>query len=463
LDFTKPVYWHQGLFLQPHHFQQQELYLKSDFSFFTGLILPYPWGIKTYELNKESLKNNIIELDFGEFIFQDTTIASFPKNAAAVPRVFDPLKINQDKPEKIYLGIKKMSQSSINAHQTENSENLNETFARFVIKGIPDEVKDLYSKGSEAQIEKMTYLLKFYFESELENLQNYCFFPIAVIEKQGDNIYYKNDFIPPLINISASEKIFKLVYNLKESISARARQLEEYKNPLGMKKSSFTTEYFIYLMALQTLNRHLPLLNNVLKFSNLHPWTLYNILCQIAGELSSFSTRINCLGETKIGTKLILEYDHENLWEIYSQISKLILELLDEIIIGPEHIIFLERNEDEFFAEIKEDIFDGQNLYFLIVKTSEDKNILIKNIKNIAKLSSKQTMDILVARALPGIEMINEPSPPYGIPGRPDSTYFKINHLASLFKKVKHEKNICLYFEGAPKDMRCELIVIKGE
>ncbi|MGM0417336.1 MAG: type VI secretion system baseplate subunit TssK [Thermodesulfobacteriota bacterium] len=462
MNSSKPIYWHQGLFLQPQHFQQQELFLKSDFNFINRRMTPFYWGTFNLELNHESLKNNIIEITKGKFIFQDDTIAEFPENSVVPPRAFDPMEIEQDRQYKIFIGLKKISNSEKNTLKTESTDGLNEKSLRYITGFKSDETPDLYSDGPEAETEKMSYLLKIFFEDELESLHNYSYFPVAVIEKDGDSIRYADNYEPPYINISGPKKIYTQILNLKENIISRCRQLEEYKNTGGSGKVAVKTEYLSYILALRTLNRYLPLLDSYLKFKNLHPWSMYLLLTQIAGELSTFSSRINSLGETKSGVSLIPQYNHENIAYCFTQIIKLNQELLDEIIIGPEHIIFLEKNDAMFEGEIPAEAFDRRNSFYLAVKTAENESDLLNEITEISKLASKNRINTLIERSLPGAKLSTEEILPPGLPKKSDCFYFRINTSDSIFENIKKEKSIVFYYEGAPEDAVCEIIVVRN-
>ena len=45
MNDTKPVFWHQGLFLQPQHFQLSEKYQRSLLQPFQAYMQPHFWGV----------------------------------------------------------------------------------------------------------------------------------------------------------------------------------------------------------------------------------------------------------------------------------------------------------------------------------------------------------------------------------------------------------------------------------
>ena len=84
----KPLFWHQGLFLEPQHFQHQDQYMKSLLSPLEGL-QPYFWGVNRLEIREDALNNRSLEITAGEFLFPDGTSLIFPGNAIVPPRSFE--------------------------------------------------------------------------------------------------------------------------------------------------------------------------------------------------------------------------------------------------------------------------------------------------------------------------------------------------------------------------------------
>ena len=50
MNANRPLFWHQGLFLQLHHFHQLDLYVQSLMTPYHRFIQPYLWGIGCMEI-----------------------------------------------------------------------------------------------------------------------------------------------------------------------------------------------------------------------------------------------------------------------------------------------------------------------------------------------------------------------------------------------------------------------------
>ena len=247
-------------------------------------------------------------------------------------------------------------------------------------------------------------MLKIFWETEREQLGDYVLIPIAQLERMGEEIRLSEHFVPPCLTISSSEPLFNLIKEIRDQIAARSHQLEEYKSQRGIQTAEFGARDMVYLLALRSLNRYVPTFFHFTEAQQVHPWMVYGALRQLIGELSSFSERINVMGESEDGNRLLPNYDHRNLWECFSAAQVLVSQLLDEITAGPEYVIRLIYDGTYYAASLKPAIFEGRNRFYLVLKTEEDPKFVLKSIETMAKLSSREHLPILIARALPGLD-----------------------------------------------------------
>ena len=105
MNNKKPVFWHQGLFLQPQHLQLQDLHNDAKMSTIASAGLPYFWGVMRSEVSEGSLAANLVEINSGEFLFKDGAHVVLGENATLVPRSFDDSEVRVDKALNIYLGL----------------------------------------------------------------------------------------------------------------------------------------------------------------------------------------------------------------------------------------------------------------------------------------------------------------------------------------------------------------------
>jgi type VI secretion system protein ImpJ len=460
MDIQRPLFWHQGLFLQPQHFQLFDRFFQSLLMPFYNFIEPHFWGIGEIEIQKTALGIKSFNLLKGIFLFPDGTYVVLPGNAVFEARTFNEAWVEGGKPFTIYIGIKRWNDAGENVTVLDTLENVSVRTTRFVSLADPEEVKDLHSGGPPGQIKRLHYVLKIIWETEREQFGDYILIPIAQLEKMGEEIKLSERFIPPCLTISGSEPLLKLIKEIRDQLAARSRQLEEYKRQKGIQTAEFGSRDMVYLLALRSLNRYVPILFHFTEVHQVHPWAVYGVLRQLIGELSSFSEKVNVMGESGDENRMLPNYDHLNLWGCFSAAQALVSKLLDEITAGPEYVIRLVYDGTYYAAELKPAIFEGRNRFYLVLKTEADPKSVIQSVAAIAKLSSREHLPILIARALPGIGLEHLPIPPQELPRRANSIYFAVDHHSDQWDLVQKSHNIALYWDNAPEDMEVELMVV---
>lgn len=456
----RPILWHQGLFLQPQHFQLSDAYHNSHLKPLYRYQSPYMRGVAGIEIGRSALGAKRFELVSGEFLFPDTTYVCVPDNAVVESRTFDEDWIEGGRPFNVYLGLKKWNPAGVNVSSATDKENLSETTSRFIASADPEEINDMHQGGPTAEIKRLDYVLKIFWETEQDRFGDYEIIPIARLERRGKEIVLSEAYIPPCISISASPVMDKIIKEIRDQISARAHQLELYKRERGIHSAEFGARDMVYLLALRSLNRYIPELFHLSLESCIHPWAVYGLLRALIGELSSFSTTISVMGQTGDGTSLVPDYHHENLWECFSSAQKVITSVLDEITAGPEYVFQLHYDGTYYSAELPPAIFEGKNRFYLVIETEQDPETVLESLQSSAKLSSREQLPILIVRALPAIAMNHLATPPQELPRKTGALYFQVDHHCDQWTTVQKGKNIALFWDSAPEDLTVEIMVV---
>jgi type VI secretion system protein ImpJ len=461
MDIQKPLFWHQGLFLQPQHFQLQDLSLRSQLAPFREWLCPHFWGVRSLEIKKAALGFKSFGALKGSFLFSDGTFVDLSGNAILEDRSFDDSLLENRKNVTVYVGIKKWNPDGENVTVVKKGEPLAGVTTRFIADADPDEIRDLHAGGPVGHVKKLTYFLKLFWESERDHLGEYEFIPLAQIERQGAEIALAPKFLPPCVSLAGSETLSHLVHETTDQLLSRSRELEDHKRRRGIHTSEFGSRDMAYLLALRTINRYIPQLRHFQETPEIHPWHLYGVFRQIVGDLSCFSETINVLGEDAAGSARSLPaYDPYRLWECFSSVQALISQLLDEITAGPDYVIKLENADHAFSSELKPAIFEGSPRFFLALTTDHDPKVVVDAADAFAKLTSRGQIDLLLAHALPGIPLEYLATPPQALPRRGNVFYFSVDSHHEQWSQVKKDQNIAFSWDGAPEDLQVNLMVV---
>ena len=463
MDIQRPLFWHQGLFLQPQHFQLFDRSFQSLLAPFYNYIVPHFWGAIDLEIQKAALGTRTFSLLKGDLLFPDGTYVVLPGNALINARSFDEAWVEGGRPFTVFIGMKKLNTASENVTVLERLDSVADITTRFVTSADAEEVKDLHMNGPSGQVKSLYHVLRIFYETEKDQFGDYVLLPVAQLERAGEEIVLSQGFIPPCMSISSSEILLKIIKEIRDQIFARGRQLEEYKSQRGIQTAEFGSRDMVYMLALRSLNRYIPILFQFTETPQVHPWMVYGVLRQLIGELSSFSENINVIGEATDGSRSLPLYNHRNIYDCFSLAQSLISQLLDEITAGPDYVIRLVYDGTYYAAELKPAVFDGSNRYYIVLKTEEDPKAILESISRAAKLSSREQLPLLIARALPGIGLEHLTVPPQELPRRANSIYFAVDHYNDQWMLVSRGHNIALYWDNAPEDMDVELMVVNSK
>ena len=455
-----PLYWYQGLFLQPHHFQQLERGIYDAILPRLAMLQPHFWGVRGLEIRESALADQMLEVVRGEFLFRDGTLVRFPGDAKLAARTFKKEWTGTDEPLKAYIGLRRWREDSPNVTET-GPETAAQAGTRFACELDPQAFKDLHQEGPEARIRVLSHVLKLFWEPELPSLGEFELIPVALLINDRGTVRCSPKFAPPAFQLGDSAALLDVLRTIKELAGSHCRHLEEYKgaqDPDGSAQGGTAT----YAAALRVLARHLPLLHHLADCPGIHPWELHGLLRQFAGELSTFSSRVDVLGRLQDGRRLVGDYQHGDPLPGFEELQLLIGELLSAILVGPKGIFDLPREGALFQAALPMEVFDAHNDLFLTVRTAAlDKERLAGELIQLAKFGSSDQVPTLVARSLSGIPLERRRVPPPGLPKHPDALYFKPDRMAGQWQEAQRTQNLCLYWDGAPEDAKAELVLLK--
>jgi type VI secretion system protein ImpJ len=463
INKARPAYWYQGLFLQPQHFQYQELFFSSSVHHIRRTITPYFWGVGALRFRMDALLEKVVELTEATVIFEDGTVVDIPETGSVQPRSLREIEnsITPGKPLRIYLALHRFMHNQKNVETLTPSGSLQNIRTRFIANEDPEPVPNLHEGDDEAQIFFLKYLVRIVCSHELDDFQDYHCIPVAEIESIGESLQFSRTFIPPTPEIASSPALQDIIRDIEDALLSRAKLLELYKISRPYKAEDLEGNFLRYLNTLCAINQFIPALQHIIETPSIHPWTVYGMLRQLIGTLSTFTDRTNALGKLNNGTELIHSYQHDKLEICFSEAKRLIIELLNTIIIGDKNIIELKRNGYMFSNQIPAESFDKRNQVYLIIRGTGDREELLDSLLHHAKVGSPEGMQTLVARAFDGVPIKYMPNSPSGIPEHPDGFIFMLERTGTIWNEIQLSSSICLYWDEATDDAKAEIIISK--
>jgi type VI secretion system protein ImpJ len=466
VDSLRPIFWGQGLFLQPQHFQQQDRYHEARLRSYLHLVSPFCWGVHSLAINETALRNFLFAVERCELVTWEGTILrfqgeSFPSNARITPRSFEEALDPGGKPLGVYLGLKRLYWEEQNtAPYTEvEGENPNtEKHPRFSIQEIV--TPDLLAwNGQGCAVKYLLHEIRILFEEEIAHAQDHELVKIAELLRTGEGkgVVLSRRYIPPVLSIQASPVLEGMIKEIRDLLTAKGRELSEYKRQRRVHTIDLGSRDTVYLLMMQLVNRYIPLFHHYVEVAeSTHPCVLYALLRQLIGELSTFAETASVLGGLPV-------YRHDQLWECFDAAVRMAKELLNALTRGPEYVVPLVFDGDYFAANLDKRFFEGNNRYYLSIKVDLPPRELLRRLTETGKICSREEMEALRKQALPGLRIDYLETPPEELPRRALCSYFTIDHRARLWRTIEQRQNIAVYCELSPQDTEMQLLVISEE
>ena len=359
----KPIYWHEGLFLRPQHFQQLDEYCNNVIQSRFQLGEPYQWGVKSINILQGSVANEIVEITSLDLLFKDGTHVQFPGNAKIERRSIANMWDNTGKPLSLYLGIKNSeigkNNVKLESHSGEETmqnmdsgANVNTGSTRYFLAEQGVDVADRYADDKYHRLLFLDYQIRMFVGSEINTATDYHVIKIAELVKISGDVHVSAEYIPPLINISSSNYMVALLRDNLEQINSIARKLSKQSRSHLVQNVSQNSSAVTSLLILQTLNRYLPLLQQLLICPSARPYDLYLHLRQLISELSTFSHSANLYDTVKTEVDHALSYRHDSLYSVFKEIGQTLSLLFRELISVPEHVLPLKYDGTYYAARI---------------------------------------------------------------------------------------------------------------
>jgi len=468
----RPLYWHEGLFLRPQHLQQQDSFHEGRLHSFISSASPFFWGVKSVSIDQAALQNQVFGLESCEIYFQDGAVVKFPGNASFSSRSFSSNWDASGAPLSIYLGVKRLSPAGVNAAQADGDSTKSAKAVddyRFSVSEGDGPTMDLFVRGPGEPVLYLEYNLRIFFGDEVEEASDCNVLKIAEVQRFGGETRLTESYVPPLASLDASPFLSRLLKDSCEQLTARGRELAQYKHSAGLEGSELNSRNLLYLLGLQTINRWMPLMRHCLEKSTAlapaSPWTLYGLLRQLVGELSTFSQRFDALGAPADDPDAegLPSYNHADLGTCFGEATRVLSRLLEELTAGPDFSAQLLFDGTYFCVDLSDRIFQGNNRHYLALRVEPGREDLIDQVQSMAKITSREYMPMLIARALPGIGVEQLHSPPSELPKRPDVAYFSMETRGPAWDAIRDGMNIAVYFENPPGDVEIEILVIYEE
>lgn len=444
MSWESKVIWSEGLFLQPHHFQQAERYGEALVAGLARRVRPYLWGLSSVEIDNESLRFGNFAIRSAAGLTADGTVFKVPQNEDHPPA----LKVPDDaKDVVVYLSLPARKQGAVEV----DLRAAGTSHSRLAPAEL--EVTDTMGPGKRPVVLAVGKL-RLGFALATDELADQLLIPIArIIEVRPDKeVVLDRGFIPTCTDIRAAPPLTDFLRELEGLLSHRAQALAGRLSDIGRAKAAAEIADFLLLIC---VNRALPEIRHLISVENVHPADVYAWCVGLAGELSTFMREDRLVPEFPA-------YQHDNLSNVFAPVIRALRQYLSAVLEQNAVSIPLEARKYGVSVGILPDRKLIQSASFVLgVKADVPAETVRRYFAAQSKVGPVEEIRQLVNSALTGIALRPLPVAPRQLPYNADLVYFELDRSSSYWSKMTTTGGIAIHVAGEFPGLQMELWAVR--
>jgi len=442
MKFLSRVVWSEGMYLSPQHFQAQSRYFEDSIQFALSSLWREPYGLLGCGLDEEALRNGTLALVHARGVLPDGLPFLIPEcDALPPPRpIADLFPPTRDRMT-VSLSVPERQPQGLNTVLSGQPDH-----ARFVAETRT--FRDETTGGDERPVQMGRKNIRWLLD--LEPSQGLISLPVARVMRDGaGHIVFDPDFIPPCLQISASERLMLLLGRLIEILEQKSFSIGGKPSPQG----DFSPRDIANFWLLHAVNSALAPLRHLWISKRGHPEELFVELSRLAGALCTFKLDSH--------PRMLPLYDHQELSGCFGALDSHIRTHLEIMVPTNCVAIPLEKVADYFYeGDVADTRCLGRARWFLGVRSNLGEAEVITRTVQLVKVCSAKFVGELVKRAIAGLTLTHQPVPPSAISAKLEMQYFGINRSGPFWDNIVQTRRLGIYVPGDLPDPEVELLVV---
>ncbi|HXN49323.1 MAG TPA: type VI secretion system baseplate subunit TssK [Bryobacteraceae bacterium] len=442
----QPVIWAKGTFLTPQHLQIQDRFIEDTLGFTLGSLNYRPWGFGRLSVNQEALAGGVLSINAATGLFPEGMPFDIPDADPAPPpkpldQHFEPDQNSLD----VYLSIPHYRERGLNVSVSRQGAD-----TRFLAEVAV--VRDENTGVSEKPIQVARKNFRLMVEGE--SRQGVSSLRVArVIRTAAGSYQLDPHFVPPLLDISASDYLVAISRRLVEILSAKSSLLAGLRRQKNQSLADFTASDIANFWLLYTVNTHFPLFRHIFETAKGHPERLYASMLSLAGALTTFSLKVH--------PRDLPAYDHEELEACFTSLDEKLRFLLETVVPSNFVSLPLKLVQPSIYATaLSDDKYLKNTRMYLAIQAEMNEAELINKTPSLIKVCSATHIEHLVRQALPGLTLTHVARPPSSIPVKLNCQYFSLNQAGGPWEAVLRARNLAAYVPGDFPNPQLELVIL---
>jgi len=458
------------MFLAPQHFQAQRRHFEEGLALALDTLFAFSYGVSAASLDTDALANGTLALEHARGVLPDGTAFLVPEaDPAPAPEPLAARFSPTREAHVVHLALPAWRGDAANVRPDPSAPmDLNDFDplasngdheTRFVARAAP--VRDETTGQDSAPIRFAAKNLRLALDEEIS--ADDVTVPIARVRRDGAGRFVVDpDFVPPCLQIGASERLLGLLRGVVGMLEAKGATLAQTlaattapnaaSGPGGA--SAYVGNEVATRWLLHAVRSAEAPLRHLLSTRRAHPEKLWLELSRLAGALCTFSL-------TTEPRDLPL-YTHDDLGACFAALERHLREHLDVVVAARAVIVPLTRSTDVLYVGTVTDprCYEPGARWFLGVRSSVGSTETIARVPQLTKVCASKYVLELVRRAFPGLTVDHVPAPPPGLAPRGELAYFEITLAGPCAQGIRDSKEIGVYVPSGLPDVALEVAVL---
>lgn len=445
MSWRAKVVWSSGMFLQPHHFQQETRYVERLVDARSRCISPFAWGFTELELDEGLLALGKLGLARASGVLGDGTPFTMPQ----LDPLPAPIEIPADiKGEIVYLALP-LQREGLNEIDIGLGAGSDGELCRFAAD------QELVRDNTDALDEPIaiqTGRLRLRLVRARDAGEAYALLGVALVaERRSDaQVVLQRDYIAPQVAIGATAQLSASASLLHGLVLQRAQVLAARMGQL----SHGVSEMADFLM-LQTLNRNEPVFSQHAATPHAHPRELHRDCLRLAGDLAT-------LASSARRPPVFPPYRHDDLagcfTPVFDELRRMLSTVLEQNALQFE---LVDRKHGVRTAVVKDLELLRSGMFVLAVNAQMPGEQLRQRFPAQTKIGPPDRIRDLVNLQLPGIGLRALPVAPRQLPFHAGFFYFELERSGDLWRAIEGNGSLVLHVAGEFPGLELELWAIR--
>lgn len=318
MRFNEQLHWSDGLFLEPHHFQQLQRELHQALRAERRLVFPFPYGFIDLEIDEEALAARRIVVKRFSAVMPNGEELSSPGNTSLPPLVVEPPAAEgADAARTVLVWLTVPNWSAVEGNLADRREDERLFSVR------ESRVRDENTGENETSVLLRT--LNASLTTTPQAKTDVCAMPLMRFvwmsrSASEPRLALDSSFMPPFLLVADACPLVMKINELLFELRGRRDRIQTLLEETGFNAETLGGAKLHHMLELLALNRFEAQMGGELAPGRMTPWALYLSLRTLFGELSALQPLSKC--------EDVPLYNHDNAMPAFEELLRRIRSLL---------------------------------------------------------------------------------------------------------------------------------------